>query len=110
TARLFEPMYPDATVSASINSMTAIRDTLVALGIGVAIMVGHASETTATDSPGTIPIVGETGHPPDDFRPDRTGQGTTGQWIIVSDPTAEGGRALEQVNPDHTDYRFPLAI
>jgi hypothetical protein len=39
-----------------------------------------------------------------------TGQGKPGEWKIVEDAGAEGGRALGQLNSDPTDYRFPLAI
>jgi hypothetical protein len=59
---------------------------------------------------GTVAMAGEVGHLPADFRTDRTGKGATGQWTIVSDSTAEGGRALAQLSPDETDYRFPLGI
>ena len=50
------------------------------------------------------------GIPPADFDFARTGQGGPGQWAVVSDPTATGGRAIEQTSTDRTDYRFPLAI
>ena len=40
----------------------------------------------------------------------RTGQGGAGEWILVVDPTAAGGRAIAQVSKDRTDYRFPLAV
>ncbi len=51
-----------------------------------------------------------TGQPPKDFDFGRTGQGTTGKWLVVEDVSATGGRAIEQVSNDKTDYRFPLAI
>jgi hypothetical protein len=47
---------------------------------------------------------------PKDFVTALTGQGKPGKWAIVEDATAEGGRALAQLDPDPTDYRFPLAI
>lgn len=47
---------------------------------------------------------------PADFQFARTGQGGPSQWTIVSDPSADGGRAIEQSSTDRTDYRFPLAI
>lgn len=50
------------------------------------------------------------GSPPADFEFARTGQGGPGQWSVVSDPSANGGRAIEQSSADRTDYRFPLAI
>ena len=40
----------------------------------------------------------------------RTGQGGAGEWILVADPTAAGGRAIAQMSKDRTDYRFPLAV
>jgi len=52
----------------------------------------------------------EVGAPPVDFEPGRTGQGGPARWIVVSDVSAAGGRAIEQTSTDKTDYRFPLAI
>jgi hypothetical protein len=52
----------------------------------------------------------DVGKPPADFEFARTGQGGPGQWAVVSDPGANGGRAIEQSSTDRTDYRFPLAI
>lgn len=50
------------------------------------------------------------GRPPAGFEFARTGQGGPGQWVVVSDPAATGGQAIEQASTDRTDYRFPLAI
>jgi hypothetical protein len=47
---------------------------------------------------------------PKDFVTALTGQGRPGEWKVVEDASAEGGRALAQLNADPTDYRFPLAI
>ena len=47
---------------------------------------------------------------PKDFVTALTGQGRPGKWVVVEDNTAEGGRALAQLDADSTDYRFPLAI
>src|SRR4029079_15596285 len=52
----------------------------------------------------------EVGAPPVDFEPGRTGQGGPAGWMVVSDVSAAGGRAIEQTSADKTDYRFPLAI
>jgi hypothetical protein len=52
----------------------------------------------------------DVGSAPADFDFGRTGQGGPGQWVVVSDPSATGGRAIEQSSTDRTDYRFPLAI
>jgi len=50
------------------------------------------------------------GGPPAEFNFARTGQGGPAEWTVVSDATADGGRAIEQSSADRTDYRFPLAI
>jgi hypothetical protein len=50
------------------------------------------------------------GAAPADFEFGRTGQGGPAQWAVAADPTASGGRAIEQTSTDRTDYRFPLAI
>lgn len=46
----------------------------------------------------------------DGFASARTGRGRPGRWEVVDDPTAQGGRAVAQVEADPTDYRFPLLI
>jgi hypothetical protein len=40
----------------------------------------------------------------------RTGQGESGEWRIVDDPSVSGGKVIAQTSGDATDYRFPLAI
>ena len=50
------------------------------------------------------------GKAPADFDFGLTGQGGAGQWVVTSDPSASGGRTIEQTSTDRTDYRFPLAI
>ena len=52
----------------------------------------------------------QVGSEPANFAFARTGSGGPGQWTVVDDSTAEGGRALEQTSTEKTDYRFPLAI
>jgi hypothetical protein len=52
----------------------------------------------------------DVGSAPADFDFGRTGQGGPGQWVVVRDESATGGRAIEQSSTDRTDYRFPLAI
>jgi hypothetical protein len=47
---------------------------------------------------------------PKDFVSALTGRGKAGRWEAVEDKTATGGKALAQLDPDRTDYRFPLAI
>ena len=49
--------------------------------------------------------------PPAGFSFGRTGQGREGKWVVVQDPTAPSGdHVLAQVDPDETDYRFPVAV
>jgi hypothetical protein len=50
------------------------------------------------------------GEPPAAFDVGRTGQGGPARWLVVADATATGGRAIEQVSTERSDYRFPLAI
>jgi hypothetical protein len=50
------------------------------------------------------------GSKPAGFTFSRTGQGGDGEWTVTADTTAAGGRAIEQVSTERTDYRFPLAI
>jgi hypothetical protein len=50
------------------------------------------------------------GGPPAGFEFARTGQGGSGQWAVVSDSDAAGGKAIEQTSNERTDYRFPLAV
>jgi 3-keto-disaccharide hydrolase len=50
------------------------------------------------------------GGPPAEFNFARTGQGGPAEWTVVSDASADVGRAIEQSSVDRTDYRFPLAI
>jgi ABC-type uncharacterized transport system YnjBCD permease subunit len=47
---------------------------------------------------------------PKEFEPALTGSGKPGQWEVVADPQASGGKALAQLSGDPTSYRFPLAI
>ncbi len=50
------------------------------------------------------------GASPPGFQFARTGSGATGQWRVVEEPSAIGGKAIAQLSQDRTDYRFPLAI
>ena len=36
------------------------------------------------------------------------GQGGPGKWAVVSDAGADGGRAIEQISTERTDYRFDV--
>ncbi len=49
--------------------------------------------------------------PPRHFVFGRTGSGRPGRWIVRSDAGApSGANVLAQVDPDDTDYRFPVAV
>jgi hypothetical protein len=50
------------------------------------------------------------GAKPKNFESALTGNGKLGEWVVVDEAGAEGGRALAQIDADPTDYRFPLAI
>ena len=52
----------------------------------------------------------DVGSAPAEFEFARTGQGGPGRWAVVADPSAGGGRAIEQTSTDATSFRFPLAI
>jgi hypothetical protein len=59
----------------------------------------------------TIPLGdAEPNAPPKGFELALTGRGEAGRWQVVTDPTAEGGKAIAQTAADRTDHRFPLAI
>jgi hypothetical protein len=73
---------------------------------GVAPMPSLAQSQTVLVDIGAMPV----GAAPIGFQFGRTGNGPAGQWVVVEDPTAERGKAIAQVSPDRTDYRFPLAI
>lgn len=79
---------------------------LTACAVACAVSAGFAQKGTTMIAIEKI----EVGRPPANFEFARTGQGGPGQWVVVSDPTANGGRAIEQSSIDRTDYRFPLAI
>lgn len=73
----------------------------------VILMTGAAAAQNAT----TIDIAAlPEGQPPAGFAFARTGQGAIGEWRVVADPSAAGGKAIAQTSKDKTDYRFPLAI
>jgi len=50
------------------------------------------------------------GRPPVDFEFARTGEGDLGRWMVVTDPTAVTGFAIEHVSTDQHEDRYPLAI
>ena len=75
------------------------------------LLLAFALFITATSARADmIAFTGTPGAPPEHFEFARTGSGAPGKWIIVEDASAEGGRAVEQMSNEKTDYRFPLAI
>jgi hypothetical protein len=84
---------------------------IIADGFAACALACVASAGLAQKGPTMIAIERmDIGSPPAGFEYARTGQGGPGQWIVVSDPDATGGRAIEQSSTERTDYRFPLAI
>ena len=80
---------------------------------GVLGCVIACAGTTSFTQTGVIMIAVDKmtiGASPTEFEFARTGQGGPSQWSVAADPTASGGRVIEQVSTDTTDYRFPLAI
>lgn len=75
----------------------------IALGTLAAATPSAAAQSVTFEkaAPGSLP---------DAFETARTGQGGDGEWKIVDDPTANGGRALAQLSAERTNNRFPLAI
>jgi hypothetical protein len=87
-------------------STRLVTAALAACALACAPSAGNAQGVTimiAVESMGV-------GVPPEDFDFGLTGQGGPGQWSVVADTTASGGRAIEQSSTERTDYRFPLAI
>jgi hypothetical protein len=93
----------DLTISSSSKLMTAALAACTTTFVWFAAFAQSGATMIAIDKM-TI------GEPPTDFDSWRTGQGGSARWTVVADATAAGGRAIEQVSTDKTDYRFPLAI
>jgi hypothetical protein len=55
-------------------------------------------------------VGGPDGGVPYDFEPMQTGPGKPGEWKVVEDGGAPGGRALDQTSQDPTDDRFPILV
>jgi hypothetical protein len=94
---------PAISVPASaLASRTCVRAAAALMLLLSAALTARAEMITFTDT--------KPGAAPENFAFARTGSGGPGQWTVVEDSTAEGGRALEQTSNEKTDYRFPLAI
>lgn len=88
------------------SNKSLVAAAVAACAVACAVPTGFAQEGTAMLAIEKMDV----GKPPANFEFTRTGQGGPGQWTVVSDPSATGGRAIEQTSTDRTDYRFPLAI
>jgi len=81
---------------------------------GLQLFIALLAFAGAAWGQGSGPMVVDLSKLPANLEPDftlwRTGQGDAGEWTLVADPTAAGGRAIAQVSKDRTDYRFPLAV
>ena len=75
---------------------------LGACAIACAAAAGLAQQGTTMISIEKMDV----GKAPAGFEFARTGQGGPGQWVVVSDPSAAGGRAIEQI--EHRANRLSL--
>ena len=85
------------------------RRSLIVVPIG-AIMAGASARAQSGSGAPDIAGYAVGPLPPDFLGTWRTGQGAIGEWRVVEDRTAKGGKAIEQSSTDATDYRFPLAV
>ena len=76
----------------------------LAVMAAVGTVLGQGRETMSIDIAELAPNLEA------EFTQWRTGEGDPAEWTVVSDVSAEGGRAIAQVSKDKTGYRFPLAI
>jgi hypothetical protein len=83
--------------------MTLLMSRLAIAGLLLLLPVAASAQTITF---GNAPV----GMLPKDFVAALTGQGKAGRWEVVEDKAATGGKALAQLDPDQTNYRFPLAI
>jgi hypothetical protein len=86
--------------------MSILNLTSLAVVSLAAVIFPVASAAAQRISFAQVPV----GERPNDFETALTGNGKPGRWSVVEDTTADGGRALAQLDTDTTDYRFPLAI
>jgi hypothetical protein len=81
---------------------------------GLHVFIALLAFAGAAWGQGSGPMIVDLSKLPANLEPDftlwRTGQGGAGEWTLVTDRTAAGGRAIAQVSKDRTDYRFPLAV
>jgi hypothetical protein len=79
---------------------------------GAVVFMGYAIVQLPAQSVITRIDIGKSviGTPPAEFDFRVTGEGDLGKWVIVNDPTAATGRAIEHVSIDQHEDRFPLAV
>jgi hypothetical protein len=82
----------------------------VGIGLALAIVAGAAGAVEKEREAMHVDIAQLTPSLEPDFTQWRTGEGEAAEWAIVSDPGAEGGRAIAQIGRDRTGSRFPLAV
>jgi hypothetical protein len=88
-----------------------IRFAMLRLALVTSLLACAALPARAQSGAAMVSLESMTiGSRPAGFTFARTGQGGEGEWTVTADPTAAGGRAIEQVSTERTDYRFPLAI
>jgi hypothetical protein len=90
-----------------------MRRSILAVAVALGLVAIHAgpAEVAAQNASTKIDFVQNgIGVPPADFEFWRTGSGSPGDWVVVRDPTASVGAAIEQSSRDATENRYPLAI
>jgi hypothetical protein len=89
--------------------MTIERACRIALIASVVASIGGPMTPAVADT--KIDVAQNTlGDPPAEFEFRRTGQGSLGQWAVVSDPSAVAHVVIEHVSRDRHEDRYPLAI
>jgi hypothetical protein len=91
-------------VKCNVASLVAVIGVVTWTACGVSRLVAQDATTKIDIAKNVV------GAPPVDFEFARTGEGDLGQWIVVRDPTAIDGVAIEHLSTDQHDDRFPLAI
>jgi hypothetical protein len=75
----------------------------------LALLMGSVSQTVVSARVVSF-VGGPDGGVPYDFEPMQTGPGEPGEWKVVEDGAAPGGRAVDQTSQDPTDGRFLLLV
>lgn len=81
---------------------------LFALTVAIAWTIAGSGSSGLAQSAAMIVAIAkmDDGVSPTDFDFALTGQGQAGQWRVIVDSTASGGRAIEQSDTDRTDSRL----